>query len=288
MRKTTRRTFIRVAGLGLGAGLRAAAGTSISASSSRTGPATQRKPSTPKFELGLASQTFKAFGLDKTIDMTRQLELKRISLNTVHLPLESSTDEIRGIAAKVRAAGLDLYAGGIINMKTDAEVRRAFDYAKAAGMAMIIGVPDPSLLPLVNSCAGEYNIGFAIHNNGPTDKLYATPESAYEKIMGLDRRIGLCINVGQTRRSGIDPALDAVRFIGRLLDVYISDVTEDTESGEACALGRGVADIPFFLRALIRIGYAGTVSLAYETDEKDPLPGATESIAYLRRTLASL
>jgi len=39
---------------------------------------------------------------------------------------------------------------------------------------------------------------------------------------------------------------------------------------------------------LIRLGFAGTVSLEYEKDEKDPLPGAAESIGYLRGVLAAI
>ena len=91
----------------------------------------------------------------------------------------------------------------------------------------------------------------------------------------------------QSGRGSI-PALDAVRFIDRLIDVHIKDVTDDTEKGETCEMGRGVVDIPFFLRSLIRMGYAGTVSLEYEKDEKDPFPGVAESIGYLRGVLASI
>jgi hypothetical protein len=38
------------------------------------------------------------------------------------------------VAAKVRDAGLDLYGCGVVYMKNEAEVNRAFEYAKAAGM----------------------------------------------------------------------------------------------------------------------------------------------------------
>jgi hypothetical protein len=39
--------------------------------------------------------------------------------------------------------------------------------------------------------------------------------------------------------------------------------------------------------ALIRLGYSGTLSLKYEKDEKDPLPGAAGSIGYMRGVLAA-
>jgi sugar phosphate isomerase/epimerase len=155
-------------------------------------------------------------------------------------------------------------------------------------MRIIVGVPNHELLPLVDKLVSEYDIRVAVHNHGPTDKIYPTPESAYARIRGLDSRIGLCLDVGHAKRSGIDPAADAMRFANRLLDVHIKDVTAATEKGTTCEMGRGVVDVPAFLRALISAGYSGTVSLEYEKDEKDPLPGAAESIGYLRGVLASL
>ena len=288
MHTTTRRRFFQIAGTGLGYGCGAAALSAQTPAAKQAPKPAQRKLAPPQFELGIASYTFRAFGLDPMLAMTQRLGLKRISFKSFHLPLEASAGEIRAVVDKVKTAGLELYAGGVIYMRTEAETRQAFEYAKAAGMGIIVGVPNHELLPLVNQLVKEHDIRLGLHNHGPTDKVYPTPESAYEKLRGLDRRIGLCIDVGHTKRSGIDPALDAVRFFDRLIDVHIKDVTDDTEKGTTCEMGRGVVDIPFFLRTLIRMRYAGTVSLEYEKDEKDPLPGAAESIGYLRGVLASM
>jgi sugar phosphate isomerase/epimerase len=243
---------------------------------------------TPQFELGMASYTFRAFGLDQTLAWTARLGLRRIALKSFHLPLESRPAQIRAVAAKVRDAGLVLYGGGVIYMRTESETRQAFEYAKAAGMAVMIGVPNHELLPLVEKLVPEYDLRLAIHNHGPGDKLFPTPESVFDKVRDLDPRIGLGIDVGHTRRAGADPAADAERFASRLLDVHIKDVTAPTAAGETVEIGRGVVDIPKFLKALIRVGYAVTVSLEYEKDEKDPYPGAAESIGYLRGVLAAL
>jgi len=241
-----------------------------------------------RFELGMCSYTFRAFGLDETIDMTKRLGVRKISLKSMHLPLENSPDQLQAVAAKIRQAGLDPYAGGVIYMKTESEARQAFDYAKAAGLTMIVGVPNHELLNLTHELVKRSGIGLAIHNHGPGDKLYPTPESVYDKIKGMDERIGLCLDVGHTQRSGIDPAGAAERYKERLLDLHIKDVTDSTAKGTTVEIGRGVTDIPKLLRMLIKLNYAGTVSLEYEKDEKDPLPGAAESIGYVRGVLASL
>jgi len=236
----------------------------------------------------MASYTFRAFDLDRTLDMTGRLGLRRIAFKDFHLPLETKPDEIRKIAAKVREAGFVLYGGGVIYMRTEDEARRAFAYAKAAGMSVIIGVPNHDLLPLVDKLVAENDLRLAIHNHGPGDKLFPTPESVFDRIRNLDRRVGLCLDVGHTERAGADPAADVERFAGRLLDVHVKDVTARTAEGVTVEIGRGVVDIPRFIRSLVKVGYAGTVSLEYEKDEKDPLPGAAESIGYLRGVLAVL
>lgn len=244
------------------------------------------KKENTRFQLGLASYTFRAFHLDRALAMTRRLGLTKIALKSVHLPLDSTAEQIRSVAAEVADSGLDLYAGGVMYMKSEAEVRQSFAYAKAAGMKIIVGVCDHELLPMVDRCVREFDISMAIHNHGPTDKLYPTPESVMEKVKGYDRRLGLCLDIGHTQRAGIDPSLAAIRCRDRLIDVHIKDVTAASAEGGPVEIGRGVIDIPRFLRTLVRLRFSGTVSLEYERDEDDPLPGASESIGYLRGLLA--
>ena len=72
-------------------------------------------------------------------------------------------------------------------------------------MDLIIGVPNHELLDYVEGKVKDYDIKLAIHNHGPGDKLYPSAESAYEKIKNRDKRMGLCIDIGHTKRIGRDP-----------------------------------------------------------------------------------
>lgn len=295
----TRRDFMKKAGLGAGAALATAKGALAAGSkdparnkTTTAGPNQEGSSSSASvsvsFALGLASYTFRAFSLDETIAMTRRLNLEAIALKSFHLPLDAPPDTIKSAAEKIRAAGLDLYGCGVVYMKSADEIRQAFDYARAAGLSLIIGVPDIELLPLAEKAVREYDIKLALHNHGPTDKVYPTPESAYFKIRDLDPRIGLCLDAGHAARSGLDPAAVAEKYFDRLLDVHIKDVTSANVEGGPVEIGRGVIDIPELLRVLVRLGYGGKVSLEFEKDEKDPLPGAAESVGYLRGVMDSL
>ena len=275
--RSSRRQFLQLAGVGAVA---CAAGADRAASAA---PASK-----VPYQLGMASYTFREFPLDQTLEMTKRLGLKRITFKDFHLKLDATPEVIAETLSKVKAAGLELYAGGVIYMKSEAEVDRAFAYAKAAGMPMIIGVPNYELLDYTNRKIQEYDIRVAIHNHGPDNPLYPTPESAYERIVKLDRRIGLCIDVGHTQRSGIDPSDSALKYADRLYDVHIKDVSAATSAGRTVEIGRGVIDIPKFLRTVRKINYTGTLALEYEKDGKDPLPGSAESIGYLRGVLATM
>jgi sugar phosphate isomerase/epimerase len=276
-----RRAFLHTATLG-------AAATFVPAAPAarRAGAAAAHEK--PRFELGLASYTLRKFNLDETLAMTRRLDLEHIAFKSFHLALDSSPRAIREVVAKVKDAGLDLYGGGVIYMKNEEQVHQAFDYAEAAGMRVIIGVPVPDVLPLVNRKVKDYDIRVAIHNHGPTDNVYPVPGVAYDKIKHLDKRIGLCNDIGHTMRAGVDPSVSIRKYADRLYDVHIKDVTEATRKGHGLEIGRGVIDIPAVCRALIDINYAGIVSFEYEKDADDPLPGLAESVGYVRGVLAAM
>ena len=282
----SRRHFLRSAGLGA-AVLAVAHRARAEAAAPSAEPAGKPAGKCP-FELGLASYTLRKFPLEEALAMTKRVGLKYICLKSFHLPLEASPEAIAAAVKKVHEAGIVLYGGGVITMQNEAQVDQAFDYAKAAGMKTIVAAPRPEVLPLVDKKVRQYGLQVAIHNHGPGDKVYPTPESVYEKVRGLDPRIGLCIDIGHTARIGADPVESAEKYADRLLDVHVKDVSAATPKGQTVEIGRGVIDIPRFLKTLVRIKYRGIVAFEHEKDEADPLPGLAESVGYVRGVLSLL
>jgi sugar phosphate isomerase/epimerase len=240
-----------------------------------------------RFELGLASYTFREFDLDSALTMAGRVGLARIAVKSVHLPLDSSEAEIRSAAARIRAAGLVPYGCGVVYMTTEADVDQAFAYARAGGMEVIVGVPGHELLGHAERKVLETGCKLAIHNHGPGDLLYPTPASILDRVKNLDPRIGVCLDIGHCQRSGIDPSEAAVACGARLLDVHFKDVTAPTKDGQPVEAGRGVIDLPRFLRTLAMMEYRGTAAFEYEKDGRDPLPGLAESVGYVRGILAA-
>jgi sugar phosphate isomerase/epimerase len=252
---------------------------------SAMGKKPNKKQSEPGFTLGVASYSLRKFTLEQALLMTRSLGINRISLKDFHLPMNSTKEEIAAAVALCKKHEVDLYGGGVIYMKSKEEADHAFEYAKAAGMKMIIGVPNHELLGYVEEKTLAYDIALAIHNHGPGDKLYPSAESAYVLIKDMDKRMGLCIDIGHTKRINREPEQDLKDFSDRVLDIHIKDVTAAEADGTTCEIGRGVIDIPSFLQTVIKLKYNGTLSFEYEKDGDDPLAGMAESVGYVRGVL---
>ena len=238
--------------------------------------------------LGLASYSTRKFSLDQTLAMANRLGVKEIAFKSMHMPMESSEEEIRKVVEKVEQAGLNLYGAGVIYMKTAEEVENAFRYAKAANVKVIIGVPNHDLLPLVDKKVKETDIKLAIHNHGPGDEVYPTPKVVYNKVKSFDPRIGLCIDIGHVKRLGLDPVENIKKYADRLYDLHLKDVDLVAAEGKSVEFGRGVIDIPAVLAALKEINYQGVMAMEFEKDADDVLPGLAECTGYTKGALDSL
>ncbi len=278
---SNRRNFLKAAGIGIAAAtVPGLANASVSQSEKKIGKI--------DFELGVASYSVRKFSQEEALDMTLRCGMKRICFKSMHLPLDSDKETIKKAVALCEEKGVALYGGGVIYMKTKEDVDQAFDYAKTAGMEMIVGVPNHELLKYVEGKVKESDIKLAIHNHGPGDKLYPSAESAYNLIKDMDKRMGLCIDIGHTKRINRDPEQDLKDFFDRVFDVHIKDVTKAAKNGKTCIIGRGVIDFPSFLKAVVKLGYKGTLALEYEAEGDDPLPGMMESFGYIKGILATM
>ena len=241
-----------------------------------------QKASKSNLILGLASYTLREYTLADAIKYTKQLALSHIALKSMHLPLDSTSEFLTENAKKVRDAGLTLYGAGVIYMKTEAEVTNAFKYAQNAGIEMIIGVPNHELLAFTEQKVKETGIRLAIHNHGPGDKVYPTPDTVFDHIKALDKRIGLCMDVGHVVRLGLDPVANIMKYSNRLFDMHLKDVDKVAEDGSSVEIGRGVINIPSILNALQKVDYKGVMSIEYEKDGKNAIIGLSESVGYVR------
>jgi sugar phosphate isomerase/epimerase len=241
-------------------------------------------------KLGIASYSFRNFSLDKTLEMAKSLRTPYVNFKSVHVPYETPARGLAAIRARVEAAGFQIVGGGTIEFATDGDeaVGRLFEYARDAGMPLIVATCNPPVVPRLERFAKRFDIKVALHNHGPEDTNFPSPYDVLAAVKGMDPRIGLCIDIGHTVRTGTN-VVKAIADAGpRVLDLHAKDLRDLTDKGSQCIVGQGAIPFPEIFRALERIGFHGYVNLEYEIDADDPLPGMQQSFAYMRGVLAGM
>jgi sugar phosphate isomerase/epimerase len=242
-----------------------------------------------RLKLGLASYSMREFPLDQALAWAKLMGVTYMTFKDVHIPRTDPPEATRALRAKIEAAGITIMGGGTITIPNDpAKIKKEFEYAKNAGFPLIFVDPDPGALDTLEEMAKTYDIRVAIHNHGPENKNWPRPQDAYAAVKSRDKRLGLCIDIGHTLRTGTDPVQACRECRDRLYDMHVKDLAVKTAKESQVEVGRGVIDFPGLFKTLIEIGYQGQVGLEYEIKSKDPLPGMIESMAYMRGVLAAI
>jgi sugar phosphate isomerase/epimerase len=240
-------------------------------------------------KIGVASYTFSRLPLDAAVKAVARLGVKYVSIKEAHLPLKSTAEERKAAVSKFRDAGVEPISCGVVNMPDDeSAIRNAFEYARDAGIPTIVCKPTRASLATLDRMVKEFDVRLAIHNHGPEDKVWPSPLDVWDAVKSHDERIGVCIDVGHTARCGVDPAKAVRACAGRLYDMHMKDINGLDPKARPVEVGRGKLDVRGILQALIDVKFAYHVGLEFEKDMADPIPGAAESIGYIRGVLSDM
>lgn len=239
--------------------------------------------------VGVASYSLRAFPLTDTLQDIHRLGVRWISLKEVHLPLSSSTEQRRQVRQQAEDLGLSISSCGVIYLKNDeTQMHQAFDYVRDIGASVAVVGVSRDMLPMLDKVIRGYELKVAIHNHGPKDKLFPSPLEVYDAVKALDRRIGLCMDIGHTFRMHEDLVDDVKKTRDRLYSMHFKDLDSDHVDAKNVPVGTGVLPIIPLLRELLRSGYTEELQLEYEAESKDPLPGMAESLGFMRGALQNI
>ena len=248
------------------------------------------KQETHYIRLGVASYSLRKFSRTEAIRMIREIGTEYVNIKSFHLPLDSTPNEIRQGRREFEQAGLSIVGGGTISMRDDSDeaIRRCFEYAALAGMPLMVIAPVPEALPRIERFVKEYDIKVAIHNHGPEDPYFPAPQDALKRIRNMDSRVGVCIDLGHTARTGTNVVESLSAAGDRLLDIHMKDLRDLRDKGSQCIVGEGNIPVADVFDRLAQMKYSGYVNLEYEIDPTDPLQGMKQSFAYMRGVLDGL
>lgn len=239
-------------------------------------------------KLSVATYSLRNFKRPEAIKIIQACKVKFADVKEMHLPLKASPEELKAGVKEFNDAGIKLIAAGNIDLKKPEQLRPAFEYAKTCGIPTIVCAPTQEQLPAIEKLVKEFNIKIAIHNHGPEDKFFPTPKSVLDAVHGMDQRMGLCLDIGHTSRTGADIVESIAEAGPRLHEMHLKDLKDKMVKESQVPVGEGVLPIKEIFAQLIKQKYKGYCSLEYEINAKDPEPGMVKSFDYMRKVLTEL
>ena len=241
-------------------------------------------------KLGVASYSLRKLSRAQAIAALKELKTPYLNIKEFHLLYTSTPAELEAGRKEFESAGLQIAGGGTISLKedSDSDIRKYFEYAKWSGMPLMVIAPTQQTMPRIERFVKEYNIIAAIHNHGPEDKFFPAPQDALKVVKTMDPRVGLCIDVGHTARTGVDVVQSIAEAGPRLLDMHIKDLRSLSDKDSQCRVGEGAMPVVAIFKQLKKMKYQGMVNLEYEIDAENPVPGMIQSFAYMRGVLDGL
>ena len=238
-------------------------------------------------KLAVATYSLRKFSRSQAIDIVKSLGVKYLNIKSFHMPYYLSDEELKAARAEFEKAGLQIAAGGNINLKGDTndELEPYFKYAKAAGMPVMVCAPKHSNLPLIEKLAVRYDVKMAIHNHGPEDRFYPAASDVMKRVKDMDPRMGLCVDVGHTVRTGADILEEIDVAWDRIYDFHVKDLADFSDKRSQVPVGEGKMPVSAIFRMLKERKYGGVVGLEFEIDADAPQLGMAKSFAYMRGVL---
>ena len=279
MNSTTRRSF-----LGTAAALPAVSAAAAATEGAANGGGPHHWDD---LKLAVATYSLRKFSRSAAIDICRQLGVKYVNVMVFHSQYNLSSDDLKAARKEFEKAGLEIVAGGNISLRSDdsSELEHYFKYAVAAGMAVMVCAPTHSNLGAIEKLAIKYDRKMAIHNHGPEDKFYPAPSDVIKRVKDMDPRMGLCVDVGHTVRTGADILEEIDGAWDRIYDFHVKDLTDFTSKESRVDVGDGKMPIAAIFKMLKERKYQGVVGLEYEVVADHPQLGMAKSFSYMRGVL---
>lgn len=104
-----------------------------------------------ELKLGVASYSLRKLPRAQAIAAIKELRASYVSIKEMHLLYKSTPEELAQGRREFESAGIKILSGGnnSIQVDTDEDVRKFFEYAKGAGMPMLVIAPTAQTLPRI-------------------------------------------------------------------------------------------------------------------------------------------
>jgi sugar phosphate isomerase/epimerase len=175
------------------------------------------------WQLACQGSTFHDRSAFDMLDLLHSLGFHHVELS----PQQAPTADLDALAAKLKSVHLDIVSYGVVEFTNDpTEARKVFDLAKKLKAKNIVASPPPDALPMLDGLADQYQIKVAIVNS-PKPGPYWDCGAMLQALNGRSERIGVCADITNWRRSGLDPMQCLAKLAGHVIECHLTDVTTD-------------------------------------------------------------
>ena len=198
----------------------------------------------------------------------------------------NATDEmLEQIKAHLAKHGVRAVNYGVVGAKDETEWRKIFEFAKKLGLYAVT-TEAVNQLDIIEKLVKEFDIRVAIHNHpkradNPNYKVW-DPSYVLSVVKNRDARIGACADTGHWASSGITP-LEGIKMLkGRIVSVHLKDRHAVGKQTEDLPFGAGVLNLKGILDELKDQGFAGNISVEYETKWENSVPDVAQCVGFFR------
>jgi sugar phosphate isomerase/epimerase len=202
------------------------------------------------WQLACQSQTFHGRSVAEMLPLLHGMDFHHIELApgqilwaeqpNITVGPEMAQSDIDALRAKLKTAHLDIVSYGVTDPGNDpAAARRVFELASELKAKNIVASPSPDALEMLDGLAGEYRINLAIINSAKPGPFW-DGDSMLAALRGRSNRIGVCADVANWRRSGLEPVQCLTKLAGHVIEAHLSDVNDH---GQEVPLGAGTVGI---------------------------------------------
>ena len=151
-------------------------------------------------QLGLQTWTCRNMTFDQVVEFAVKHGITQLEFIKAHLDPVAPKEESLRKKAILDQKGLTAYSFGVNGTSMDKEAnRKLFEFAKLMGMKLIIVEPkNMAEWDNLEELVKEYDIKVAIHNHN-LETVYGNPETVKKLLAARDRRIGVCLDIGNSR-----------------------------------------------------------------------------------------
>jgi sugar phosphate isomerase/epimerase len=248
------------------------------------------------WKLGAQAYTFRALSFFETLEKLQALGIKYVEAypgqklkpgSDVKVDTGMSAAESAEMQAKLKATGVKLVAFGVAGIpgKTEAELRKHFEWAKKLGIEVLVTETVPT--PAMDKLSQEFGIKLALHNHPkswPAEQVLAATKD-------LRQNCGSCADTGHWKRAGRVPLEELKKLEGRIVELHFKDVvpTANKKGWEDAPWGTGEGDAKALLAELKRQGFKGYFQIEYERGTVDELmQNLPKCAAFFDKTAAEL